>query len=112
MTTIAEYPLPQGQLSLSGPVVRPEPGTLPIRGDIAHIALANRYLVANYVVPIERAIGNAGAALLLHPSDTAAPVAQLPAGTRFEALDYAGDWCWGCCGPDGPTGYLRMSLLA
>jgi hypothetical protein len=38
---VTEYPLPQGQLSLAGPVDRPAVGTLPIRGDLAHIALAD-----------------------------------------------------------------------
>ncbi|WP_095011590.1 hypothetical protein [Tsuneonella mangrovi] len=112
MSTTGEYGLPEGQLSLSGPVVRPEPGTLPIRGDLAHIALADRYLVAAYVVPVVREIGPAGAPLLINPRDDAEAVTLLEAGTRFEALDYAGDWCWGCVGPDGPSGYLRTALLA
>lgn len=112
MTNTGEYTLPVGQLSLSGPVARPEPGTLPLRGDIAHIALANRYLVAAYVIPIPRKIGAAGAQLLLTPSDTAEVVTTLEPGARFEALDYAGDWCWGCCGPEGPSGYLPIAQLA
>lgn len=110
--TDGEYPLPQGQLSLSGPVVRPAAGTLPIRGDLAHIALAPHYLVAHYVAPQVRAIGAAGATLLAHPRDGADPVVALAPGARFEALDYSGEWCWGCCGPEGPTGYLRAALLA
>ena len=109
--TDGEYPLPEGQLSLKGPVDRPAAGTLPIRGDLAHIALAPRYLVAHYVAPQVRAIGAAGAALLCHPRDGADPVAALAPGARFEALDYSGEWCWGCCGPEGPTGYLRTALL-
>ena len=112
MTTTAAYDLPDGELSLRGPVERPAAGTLPIRGDLAHIALANRYLVAHYVAPQPREIGAEGAALLSQPHDDAEPVAQLDAGTAFEALDYAGNWCWGCCGPEGPTGYLRAALLA
>ncbi|MFA9199636.1 MAG: hypothetical protein ACEQR8_00395 [Cypionkella sp.] len=112
MTQASAYPLPQGQLSRAGPVARPAPGTLPIRGDLAHIALANRYLVAHYVVPEARTIGADGATLLCHPRDGAEPVTELAPGTPFEALDYAGDWCWGCCGPEGPTGYLRTALLA
>jgi hypothetical protein len=109
---IGAYDLPDGELSLSGPVDRPAPGTLPIRGDLAHIALASRYLVAHYVVPQPREISGAGAPLQLQPNDEAEPVTLLDPGTAFEALDYAGEWCWGCCGPDGPTGYLRTALLA
>jgi SH3-like domain-containing protein len=74
--------------------------------------LANRYLVAAYVIPIPRKIGAAGAQLLLTPSDTAEVVTTLEPGARFEALDYAGDWCWGCCGPEGPSGYLPIAQLA
>lgn len=111
MTTTGAYDLPEDQLSLSGPVDRPAPDTLPIRGDLAHIALARRYLVAHYVVPQPRTIGQAGADLLSHPRDGAETVASLGPGAAFEALDYAGDWCWGCRGPEGPTGYLRTALL-
>ena len=112
MTTTGAYPLPEGQLSLSGPVERPDTGSLPIRGDLAHIALANRYLVAHYVMPQPREIGSEGAVLLSQPRDGSDKVAELSAGAPFEALDYAGEWCWGCCGPEGPTGYLRTALLA
>jgi hypothetical protein len=112
VSTTGAYQLPEGDVSLSGPVDRPAPGTLPIRGDLAHIALARRYLVAHYVVPQARRIGGAGAPLLLQPSDEAQPVALLDPDSDFEALDYSGEWCWGCCGPDGPTGYLRTALLA
>lgn len=109
--TDGEYPLPEGQLSLSGPVDRPAAGTLPIRGDLAHIALANRYLVAHYVAPQVRAIGTAGAALLCQPRDDSDAVTELAPGEKFEALDYSGEWCWGCRGPEGPSGYLRTALL-
>lgn len=112
MNTTGEYPLPEGQLSLGGPVERPAPGTLPIRGDLAHIALARRYLVAHYVVPQVRTVGAEGAALLSQPREDSEAVAQLAPGTALEALDYAGDWCWGCCGPEGPTGYLPTAALA
>ncbi|MGN3973877.1 hypothetical protein [Tsuneonella sp. SYSU-LHT278] len=111
MIDAAEYPLPQGQLSLSGPVARPAVGTVAIRGDLAHIALADRYLCAHYVVPQVRTIGEAGANLLSHPRDGSDPVTRLDPGTRFEALDYSGPWCWGCLGPEGPSGYLRLDEL-
>lgn len=112
MTKIGDYDIPAGQLSLSGPVVRPAVGTLPIRGDLAHIALATRYLCAHYVVPQPRRIGSAPAVLLCLPREGSDPVATLEPGTPFEALDYAGAWCWGCCGPEGPSGYLPTAQLA
>lgn len=111
MTETDAYPLPQGQLSLSGPRARPAAGTLPIRGDLAHIALAERYLCAHYVVPHIRFVGPAGADLLCQQRDRTDVVAHLDAGTRIEALDYAGNWCWCCLGPDGPSGYLHLNEL-
>ena len=112
MTKIGDYEIPEGQLSLAGPVARPAMGTLPIRGDLAHIALASRYLCAHYVVPQPRLIGETPATLLCHPREGSDPVVTLAAGTPLEALDYAGDWCWGCCGPEGPSGYLQTAQLA
>ena len=106
------YEAPGGPLVLGGPVDRPEPGTLPVRGDLAHIALADRYLVPHYAVPNERCVGPQDAALHLGPDKDAQIVSQLTAGSCFEALDYAGDWCWGCLGPDGPTGWVETRLLA
>lgn len=111
MIDATEYPLPTGQLSLSGPVARPAVGTVAIRGDLAHIALADRYLCAHYVVPQIRTIGESGATLLCQPREGSDVVTTLEAGTRFEALDYAGPWCWGCIGPEGPSGYLHLSEL-
>ena len=37
---------------------------------------------------------------------------QLAPGTRFELLDVAGEWVWGCPGPQGPSGWCRASELA
>ncbi len=112
MTDATQYPLPDGQLTLSGPVARPAVGTVAIRGDLAHIALADRYLCAHYVVPQLRTIGSAGASLLCHPREGSDPVVRLDAGAVLEALDYSGPWCWGCLGPEGPSGYLRLDELA
>lgn len=84
---------------------------MPIRGDIAHIALAERYLVANYVVPLIRYLAS-DAALVAAPREGADTVATLTAGTRFEVLDIAGSWAWGCIGPEGPAGYLPLTALA
>ena len=111
MSDDGAYSPPQGQLSLSGPVARPAIGTLAIRGDLAHIALASRYLVAHYVVPQPRRVGAEATALLCHPRDGSDEVTLLAAGEPFEALDYSGDWCWGCRTPEGPSGYLPISRL-
>jgi len=108
----AEYAMPAGILGLKGPVAKPAPGTLPLRGDLAHIALAGTHLAAHYVIPEIREIGLADTELRLMPSDDSDVSQTLAAGTRFEVLDIAGDWIWGCIGPDGPSGYLRVSELA
>lgn len=111
MSDATQYQVPTGQLGLTGPVVRPAPGTLPLRGDIAHIALAERYLVPHYAVPQVRSVGGDAVTLRLNPRDDAQPVAELAAGSRFELLDTAGAWCWGGVGPEGPSGWLPAAAL-
>ncbi|MBD3729740.1 MAG: hypothetical protein IE933_08550 [Sphingomonadales bacterium] len=112
MSDQAAYHVPTGELALSGPVEKPAPGTLPLRGDVAHIALASRFLVPHYVVPQLRRIGAEPVALRLTASQDAAALVQLGAGAEVEALDFAGDWCWCCLGPDGPSGYVPIAALA
>jgi hypothetical protein len=111
VSDVTQYQVPTGQLGLSGPVVRPAPGTLPLRGDIAHIALADRYLVPHYAVPQVRTVGEEAVALRLNPRDDADAVTELAAGGRFELLDTAGAWCWGAVGPEGPSGWLPAAAL-
>lgn len=105
------YPIPQGQLALSGPVARPEPGTLPIRGDVAHIALATRYLVPHYVVPHRLDVARGPAPILLAMDESSEAVATLGVGESFEALDVTSNWVWGACGPNGPSGYVARSAF-
>lgn len=106
------YAVPAGVLGLKGPVEKPAPGSLPLRGDLAHIALAGSHLAAHYVIPHQREVGAAGAALRLNPRADAEVFASLGAGSRFELLDVAGEWVWGCPGPQGPAGWCRASELA
>lgn len=112
VTGEAGYAVPTGVLGLRGPVERPAPGTLPLRGDLAHIALAGQHLAAHYVIPEVQAIGPGGAELRLIPREDGEVHHSLAAGTRFEVLDRAGDWVWGCIGPEGPSGYCRAGELA
>lgn len=111
MSESAQYPIPQGQLALSGPVPRPEPGTLPIRGDVAHIALAERYLVPHYVVPQVIEVVRGPAPIVLGMDAESDQVAVLGMGDRFEALDVTSNWVWGACGPDGPSGYVARTAF-
>ena len=108
----AEYALPSGILGLNGPVEKPAPGTLPLRGDLAHIALADTHLAAHYVIPELRMIGANGATMHTLPTEDELSAPRLDAGTRLEVLDVEGDWVWSCLGPDGPSGYVRLSELA
>lgn len=105
------YAIPAEPLRLSGPVDRPAPGALPLRGDLAHIALAQRYLAQNYVCPTPRTVGAADAPMLLHPHDDAEQVALLSDGSPVEMLDEVGVWAWVCRGPEGPAGFVRLAAL-
>ncbi|UIP06507.1 hypothetical protein LY632_12565 [Erythrobacter sp. SDW2] len=111
MSEGAQYPIPQGQLALIGPVARPEPGTLPIRGDVAHIALASRYLVPHYVVPQVIEVARGPAPILLAMDEASEAVAELGTGEAFEALDITRNWVWGTCGSEGPSGYVARSAF-
>lgn len=106
------YAVPQGVLGLNGPVTRPAPGTLPLRGDLAHIALAGTHLAAHYVIPQDRLVGADGAGLRLAPREDSEVTTRLDPGTRFELLDLSGEWAWGCPGPHGPSGWCRITELA
>ena len=112
MTSPASYTLPDGIVGLKGPVDRPAPGTLPLRGDLAHIALAGRYLAAHYVIPQLRRVGSEAVTLKIAMRDDADDGATIDAGAEIELLDCAGDWAWIACGPEGPSGYVRLGALA
>lgn len=109
---ISDYAVPEGVLGLKGPVEKPAPGSLPLRGDLAHIALAGTHLAAHYVIPHVRVVSTGGAGLRLSPRDDAEVFATLAPVSRFELLDVAGEWVWGCPGPQGPAGWCRASELA
>ncbi|WP_369025793.1 hypothetical protein [Qipengyuania sp. RANM35] len=111
MSEQASYQLPEGIVGLKGPVEKPAPGTLPLRGDLAHIALAGRYLAAHYVIPHLRKVAAGGAVLKLAMRDDAGDGASLSGGTAVELLDVAGDWAWITRGPEGPSGYVHLGAL-
>ncbi len=112
MTTPHPSALPEGPFCLTGPVEWPAKGTLPLRRDLAHVALANRFLVANYAEPKLMQIGDAPAQLIRSTKGDEDVVATLEPGTQFEALDVMSSWVWGCIGPDGPSGYVPRSAFA
>ncbi len=106
------YSVPSGIIGLKGPVAKPAPGTLPLRGDLAHIALAGTHLAAHYVIPEIRTIGAGGADVMENTRDDSPVVTRFEAGTAIEVLDVAGEWIWGCLGPEGPSGYMKVCDLA
>jgi len=106
------YSVPQGILGLKGPVEKPAPGTLPLRGDLAHIALAGTHLAAHYVIPQIRVIGAQGADVMENTRDDSPVITRFDAGTEIEVLDAAGAWVWGCIGPEGPSGYIKADCLS
>lgn len=100
-----------GPFALSGPVEKPDPHRTPMRGDIAHIALAGRYFVPHYVVPMQRMVGDTGANLRAAASNESEIIYDLSPGQRFDMLDYTREWAWGCVSEDGPVGFVRLSEL-
>ncbi|MFT4027118.1 MAG: SH3 domain-containing protein [Novosphingobium sp.] len=88
-----------------------DPARTPVRGDLAHVALAGRYFVPHYAVPLPRRIVAGGAALRTSACGDADILAELPAGTAFDVLDIAGATAWGQCGEGGLVGYLPLARL-
>lgn len=101
----------QGPFALAGPVERPEDGSLPLRGDLAHIALAGTYFVPHYAVPQPRSVMPGGARLLAAPVPDSPELCTLLEGDSFEVLDITGNWAWGCLSLEGPVGYVRVEQL-
>ena len=101
----------KGPFVLSGPVARPDPASTPMRGDLAHIALAGTHFVPHYAVPQPRTVLPGGAPLLRDNRDDAEELCILMEGDSFEVLDVTGRWAWGCLGMEGPVGYVRLDRL-
>ena len=104
-------PSAHGPYALTGPAAKPAAGTLPLRGDLAHVGLAGRYFVPHYAVPQPRAVLPGGASLRDEPDDEAREICALAEGDSFEVLDITGGWTWGCMSLEGPVGYVRLDLL-
>lgn len=88
-----------------------DPARTPVRGDLAHIALAGRYFVPHYAVPLARRIVAGGAALRSSAQPDAETLAELLAGSAFDVLDIAGATAWGQCGDGGLVGYVPLARL-
>ncbi|MCB2066113.1 MAG: SH3 domain-containing protein [Erythrobacter sp.] len=102
---------PQGPFALSGPVARPDPRTVPLRGDLAHIGLAGKHFVPHYAVPQPRGVMPGGAVVLAEPHEGAEELCALAAGDSFEVLDVTREYAWGCLSLHGPVGYVHLDRL-
>ena len=101
----------KGPYVLAGRAERPDPRRVPLRGDLAHIALAGRYFVPHYAVPQPRSVMPGGAPLLTATGEGAEELCTLMEGDSFEVLDVSGSFAWGCLGLDGPVGYVHLDRL-
>ena len=101
---------PLGPFVLSGVVPRPDPARVPLRGDLAHIALAGRYFVPHYAQPRAYLL-NQDAVLRASATSDAERRADLIAGSQFDVLDCEGEWAWGCVGTEGPVGWLPLTAV-
>ena len=90
---------------------RPDPRTVPIRGDLAHVALAGRFFVPHYAVPQPRSVMPGGAVLRVDAREEAEELCTLMEGDSFEVLDVSGQWAWGCLSVEGPVGYVKLNSL-
>ncbi|WP_234028744.1 SH3 domain-containing protein [Pseudoblastomonas halimionae] len=101
---------------MKGPVKWPDHTRAPIRGDLAHIALAGRYLVPHYAVPQPRPVVKA-TTLCVGADKPEDNRGQLAEGTIFDCLDIAGEWAWGIQHSDaedglgGLVGWVRLEDL-
>lgn len=101
---------------LTGPVVWPDHTRAPIRGDLAHIALAGRYLVPHYAVPQPRPVLRETMLCIGadKPEDNRGALAQ---GAIFDVLDVTGEWAWGLEHSDsedglgGKVGWVKFADL-
>ena len=106
-----QYAVPQGRLGLMGPVEKPAPGTLPLRGDLAHIALAGTHLAAHYVIPTLASVRAQSANMRSAARDDVEVHTVLEEGQVVEVLDIGAEWVWCCLGPEGPSGYVHTDCL-
>ncbi|MEP7221489.1 MAG: SH3 domain-containing protein [Novosphingobium sp.] len=89
---------------LNGPMKIADPARTAVRGDLAHVALAGRYFVPHYAVPMARVVHSGGAQLLGASRADSPVLAELAGGSAFAVLDIAGGLAWGQCGDAEGTG--------
>lgn len=96
--------------SLTGPSPALVPGHVPVRGDLAHIAMAGKWFVPHYAVPMPHVVRTDGAPLLKSANGTEV-LENLAAGACFDVLEVSGGWCWGQASEGGFVGYVAVDKL-
>ncbi|WP_295632040.1 SH3 domain-containing protein [Novosphingobium sp.] len=96
--------------SLTGPSPVLAAGHVAVRGDLAHIAMAGKWFVPHYAVPMPHVVRAGGASLLMAASG-AEVLENLAAGAQFDVLEVSGGWCWGQAGEGGFVGYVAADKL-
>jgi len=97
--------------ALAGPMEITDCVHTPVRGDLAHIALAGRYFVPHYAVPMPCTVTKRGTRLMAGTRGEPIVLVKLGAGAVFNVLDISDDLAWGQCGEDGLVGYVAMDRL-
>ena len=105
-----------GPFALDRAMAKPDAASVPVRGDLAHIALAGVHFVPHYAVPQTYAVGPSGADVTATTRADADVRGHLDAGATFAVLDVEGDHAWGCAGDSmgsfAPIGWVALDRLS
>jgi cell wall-associated NlpC family hydrolase len=102
---------PRSSFALKGRSVALDPRINAVRGDLADVALADRWFAPHYAAPVMRTVVTERVAIREKPSADATMVSELLKGEGFALLDMSGGWAWGYCAHDHYVGYLEGTSL-
>ncbi|OYW23804.1 MAG: hypothetical protein B7Y98_04340 [Sphingomonas sp. 32-62-10] len=88
-----------------------DPRTQAVRRDLADIRLADQVFAPHYASPLPMVV-NQPASLRAGADSAAQSIADLPAGSVFEALDFSGGTAWGIAVSLGLVGYVDRGSIA
>ena len=111
MTDFSALTTPGRSFSLSGPGERVPVPAMPVRGDLAHIAMAGRVFVPHYAVP-DAHVATCDTPIRAKSDPSSDILGNLAKGSVFEVLDVAGGFAWGAVESDGPVGYVAIADLS
>lgn len=97
--------------SLDGPSATIDPRTQAVRSDLADIRLADLVFAPHYASPLAMIVKQP-ASLRAGTEPVAPTIAELPVGSAFEALDFAGGSAWGIAVGLGLVGYVDRAAIA